>query len=150
MTAIISHIFLQHYWWLIISILAGALVFLMFVQGGQSMIFSLPGSDSQKSVIVNALGGNGNLHLQHLLRLGEPFLHHFPCFIQPVSEEHTGFGLLFSSALSSRQWHMSTDRSQQIFMDDGPSIYSCLLMDPWDHFLSAQPLQPSLQVPHSV
>lgn len=80
MTAIISHIFLQHYWWLIISILAGALVFLMFVQGGQSMIFSLPGSDSQKSVIVNALGRKWEFTFTTLVTFGGAFFASFPLF----------------------------------------------------------------------
>ena len=40
MTTMISYAFLQHYWWIIISLLAALLVFLMFVQGGQSVIFS--------------------------------------------------------------------------------------------------------------
>jgi len=56
MTAMISQLFLQHYWWIIVSILASLLVFLMFVQGGQSVIYSLPESGIQKSMIVNSLG----------------------------------------------------------------------------------------------
>ncbi len=30
---------LQAYWWLLIAVLGAALVFLLFVQGGQSMLF---------------------------------------------------------------------------------------------------------------
>ena len=56
MTMIISHAFLQSYWWLVISLLAGLLVFLLFVQGGQSFIFSLPRNDMQRKMIVNSLG----------------------------------------------------------------------------------------------
>nr|MBP7611760.1 cytochrome C oxidase assembly protein [Paludibacter sp.] len=37
----ITYSFLQHYWWFIISLLGGILAFLLFVQGGQSMLFSL-------------------------------------------------------------------------------------------------------------
>ena len=33
--------FLQHYWWILISILGGVLVFLLFVQGGQSLLYTL-------------------------------------------------------------------------------------------------------------
>ncbi len=39
MTMMVSYLFLREYWWLIMSLLAGLLVFLMFVQGGQSFIF---------------------------------------------------------------------------------------------------------------
>ncbi len=53
MTAMISHIFLQDYWWMIISLLAGLLVFLMFVQGGQSFIFYIPRTDIKRYMIVN-------------------------------------------------------------------------------------------------
>jgi len=56
MTIMISHLFLQQYWWIIVSLLASLLVFLMFVQGGQSFIFSLPENDNQKTLIVNAMG----------------------------------------------------------------------------------------------
>ena len=36
-----TYIFLQHYWWFIVSLLGALLVFLMFVQGANSMVFSL-------------------------------------------------------------------------------------------------------------
>ena len=36
-----TYIFLQHYWWFLISLLGGLLVFLLFVQGGQSLLFQL-------------------------------------------------------------------------------------------------------------
>ncbi len=39
---------LQHYWWLIISLLAAFLVFLLFVQGGQSLLFTLGKTDMQQ------------------------------------------------------------------------------------------------------
>ena len=55
MTIMVSYLFLQHYWWFIISLLAGLLVFLMFVQGGQSFIFSLSENESQKTMNINAL-----------------------------------------------------------------------------------------------
>jgi len=41
MTIMITHIFLQNYWWFIVSLLGSFLVFLMFVQGGQTFLFSL-------------------------------------------------------------------------------------------------------------
>ena len=66
MTMIVTHFFLQGYWWMIISLLAGLLVFLMFVQGGQSMLFSLPANDMQKTMIVNALGRKWEFTLQPL------------------------------------------------------------------------------------
>ena len=80
MTTLISYIFLQHYWWIIISLIAGLLVFLMFVQGGQSMIFSLPKSELQKTMIVNALGRKWEFTFTTLVTFGGAFFASFPLF----------------------------------------------------------------------
>jgi cytochrome d ubiquinol oxidase subunit II len=79
-TLTISHLFLQQYWWIIISLLAGLLVFLMFVQGGQSFIFSLPENDGQKSMIVNALGRKWEFTFTTLVTFGGAFFASFPLF----------------------------------------------------------------------
>lgn len=80
MTAMISHLFLQDYWWMIISLLAGLLVFLMFVQGGQSFIFSLPRTDIQRSMIVNSLGRKWEFTFTTLVTFGGAFFASFPLF----------------------------------------------------------------------
>jgi cytochrome bd ubiquinol oxidase subunit II len=80
MTPLISHLFLQHYWWIIVSILASLLVFLMFVQGGQSLIFSLPENDMQKSMIVNSLGRKWEFTFTTLVTFGGAFFASFPLF----------------------------------------------------------------------
>ena len=80
MTTIISYIFLQHYWWIIISLLASLLVFLMFVQGGQSMIFSLPKNNLQKTMIVNAMGRKWEFTFTTLVTFGGAFFASFPLF----------------------------------------------------------------------
>lgn len=80
MTLMISHIFLQHYWWIIISLLASLLVFLMFVQGGQSMIFSLPRNETQKKMMVNALGRKWEFTFTTLVTFGGAFFASFPLF----------------------------------------------------------------------
>lgn len=80
MTMMISHLFLQQYWWIIISILAAMLVVLMFVQGGQTLIFSLPGSDIQKRMIVNALGQKWEITFTTLVTFGGAFFASFPLF----------------------------------------------------------------------
>jgi cytochrome d ubiquinol oxidase subunit II len=80
MTAQISQLFLQHYWWIIVSILASLLVFLMFVQGGQSMIYSLPKSSVQKTMIVNALGRKWEFTFTTLVTFGGAFFASFPLF----------------------------------------------------------------------
>lgn len=80
MTIMISHLFLQHYWWVIISLLASFLVFLMFVQGGQSLIFSLPKTNIQKSMIVNTLGRKWEFTFTTLVTFGGAFFASFPLF----------------------------------------------------------------------
>jgi len=80
MTMMISHAFLQDYWWLLISLLAGLLVFLMFVQGGQSFIFSLPRNEMQRKMIVNALGRKWEFTFTTLVTFGGAFFASFPLF----------------------------------------------------------------------
>jgi cytochrome d ubiquinol oxidase subunit II len=80
MTMLISHFFLQHYWWIIISLLAGLLVFLMFVQGGQSMIYSLPANNLQRTIIVNAMGRKWEFTFTTLVTFGGAFFASFPLF----------------------------------------------------------------------
>lgn len=80
MTIMISHLILQHYWWIIVSLLAGLLVFLMFVQGGQSLIFSLPENDLQKTMIVNSMGRKWEFTFTTLVTFGGAFFASFPLF----------------------------------------------------------------------
>ncbi len=80
MTPILSYLFLQHYWWIIVSLLAGFLVLLMFVQGGQTFIFTLPGDDLQKSMIVNAMGRKWEFTFTTLVTFGGAFFASFPLF----------------------------------------------------------------------
>ena len=80
MTTMISQLLLQHYWWIIVSILASLLVFLMFVQGGQSMIYSLPQNEIQKTMILNSLGRKWEFTFTTLVTFGGAFFASFPLF----------------------------------------------------------------------
>lgn len=71
---------LQDYWWFIISLLAGLLVFLLFVQGGQSMIFSLAKTDKHRFLLVNALGRKWEYTFTTLVTFGGAFFASFPLF----------------------------------------------------------------------
>lgn len=71
--------FLQHYWWAVISLLAALLVFLMFVQGGQSMLFYFR-EEGQKKLIVNALGRKWEFTFTTLVTFGGAFFAAFPLF----------------------------------------------------------------------
>jgi cytochrome d ubiquinol oxidase subunit II len=76
----LSHLALQQYWWVIISLLASFLVFLMFVQGGQTLIFTLGKKPMQKTMLVNALGRKWEFTFTTLVTFGGAFFASFPLF----------------------------------------------------------------------
>lgn len=70
---------LQTYWWVLISVLGAALVFLLFVQGGQSMLLQkMPGIE--RTMMVNALGRKWELTFTTLVVFGGAFFASFPLF----------------------------------------------------------------------
>lgn len=71
---------LQQYWWMIISLLASALVFMMFVQGGQTLIYTLGKTESERNILVNALGRKWELTFTTLVTFGGAFFAAFPLF----------------------------------------------------------------------
>ena len=75
-----SYIFLQHYWWLIVSLLGALLVFLMFVQGANSMVFSLGRNDEERRVIINSTGRKWEITFTTLVTFGGAFFASFPLF----------------------------------------------------------------------
>ena len=70
---------LQNYWWLLIAVLGAALVFLLFVQGGQSMLLGRI-SETERSMVVNALGRKWELTFTTLVVFGGAFFASFPLF----------------------------------------------------------------------
>lgn len=72
--------FLQQYWWFIISLLGGLLVFLLFVQGGQSMIFSLSKTEDERRLLINVLGRKWEYTFTTLVTFGGAFFASFPLF----------------------------------------------------------------------
>lgn len=72
--------FLQQYWWFILSLLGGLLVFLLFVQGGQSLLFSLPKNEKESKIMVNALGRKWEYTFTTLVTFGGAFFASFPLF----------------------------------------------------------------------
>lgn len=71
--------YLQNYWWVIISVLGGILVFLLFVQGGQSMLFTAR-SEQRRDLIVNCMGKKWELTFTTLVTFGGAFFASFPMF----------------------------------------------------------------------
>lgn len=76
----ITYSFLQHYWWFLISLLGGLLTFLLFVQGGQSMIFSLAKTEDERRLVVNVLGRKWEYTFTTLVTFGGAFFASFPLF----------------------------------------------------------------------
>lgn len=71
---------LQQYWWFLVSLLGALLVFLMFVQGANSMIFSLGANDVERRLIVNSTGRKWELTFTTLVTFGGAFFASFPLF----------------------------------------------------------------------
>lgn len=116
---------LQIYWWLLIAVLGGVLVFLLFVQGGQSMIFETRGEMS-KNLIANSLGRKWELTFTTLVVFGGAFFASFPLFYS------TSFGgaywlwmaILFSFVLQAVSYEFRRKRGNLY----GTKVYDAFLL----------------------
>ena len=72
--------FLQQYWWFLVSLLGALLVFLMFVQGANSMIFSLGRTEEERRLVVNSTGRKWEFTFTTLVTFGGAFFASFPLF----------------------------------------------------------------------
>jgi len=75
-----SYSFLQHYWWFLVSLLGALLVFLMFVQGANSLLFSLGRTAEERRMLVNSTGRKWELTFTTLVTFGGAFFASFPLF----------------------------------------------------------------------
>ena len=76
----ITYLFLQQYWWFLISLLGGLLVFLLFVQGGNALIFVAGKSEKERELIINSTGRKWELTFTTLVTFGGAFFASFPLF----------------------------------------------------------------------
>lgn len=76
----ITYDFLQHYWWFLIALLGGLLVFLLFVQGGNALIFLAGREEDERQLIVNSTGRKWELTFTTLVTFGGAFFASFPLF----------------------------------------------------------------------
>lgn len=98
-----TYIFLQNYWWFLVSLLGAILVFLLFVQGGNSLLFRLGRTDEERTLLVNSTGRKWEFTFTTLVTFGGAFFASFPLFYS------TSFGgaywlwmiILFSFVLQS-------------------------------------------------
>ena len=72
--------FLQHYWWFIVSLLGALLVFLLFVQGGNSLVYSLGRTEEERRMIMNSTGRKWEFTFTTLVTFGGAFFASFPLF----------------------------------------------------------------------
>ena len=73
-------LFLQHYWWFLISLLGALLVFLLFVQGGQGLLYTMGRTEAERDLVVNALGRKWEFTFTTLVTFGGAFFASFPLF----------------------------------------------------------------------
>jgi len=76
----LSYLALQQYWWAIIALLASILVFLLFVQGGQTLLYTLGKTETERTILVNSLGRKWEFTFTTLVTFGGAFFASFPLF----------------------------------------------------------------------
>ena len=76
----LNELFYQQYWWFLISLLGAILVFLLFVQGGQSLLATMGKTEIEKSMMVNSLGRKWEFTFTTLVVFGGAFFASFPLF----------------------------------------------------------------------
>ena len=76
----ITYLFLQNYWWFLVSLLGAILVFLLFVQGGNSLLFNLGRSEMERTMLVNSTGRKWEFTFTTLVTFGGAFFASFPLF----------------------------------------------------------------------
>ncbi len=75
-----TYVFLQHYWWAVVSLLGATLVFLLFVQGGNSLLFQVGRNDMDKQLVINSTGRKWEFTFTTLVTFGGAFFASFPLF----------------------------------------------------------------------
>ncbi len=76
----LSHLTLQQYWWIIVSLLGALFVFLTFVQGGQTLIYAIGKTENERTMLINTLGRKWEFTFTTLVTFGGAFFASFPLF----------------------------------------------------------------------
>lgn len=76
----LSYLALQQYWWVLVSVLGALFVFLMFVQGGQTLLYSVAKTEGEKTIVLNTLGRKWEFTFTTLVTFGGAFFASFPLF----------------------------------------------------------------------
>ena len=118
--------FLQHYWCFIVSLLGALLVFLLFVQGANSMIFALGKTPQERRLLINSTGRKWEFTFTTLVTFGGAFFASFPLFYS------TSFGgaywlwmlILFSFVLQAVSYEFQNKLGNFL----GPKTFQCFLV----------------------
>lgn len=118
--------FLQQYWWFLISLLGALLVFLLFVQGGNSLIFCLGRTPEERRMVINSTGRKWEFTFTTLVTFGGAFFASFPLFYS------TSFGgaywlwmiILFSFVLQAVSYEFQNKLGNFL----GPRTFQYLLV----------------------
>ena len=121
-----SYTFLQHYWCFIVSLLGALLVFLLFVQGANSMIFTLGKNQEERRMLINSTGRKWEFTFTTLVTFGGAFFASFPLFYS------TSFGgaywlwmlILFSFVLQAVSYEFQNKLGNFL----GPKTFQCFLV----------------------
>ena len=76
----LDFLMLQQYWWILIALLGGLFVFMMFVQGGQTLISTLSENESEKTMLINSIGRKWELGFTTFVLFGGALFAAFPLF----------------------------------------------------------------------
>lgn len=76
----LSYTVLQHYWWFIISLLGAILVFLFFVQGGQTLFYRLGKTEKERELLIHVMSRKWEFTFTTLVTFGGAFFASFPLF----------------------------------------------------------------------
>ncbi|MBR1518764.1 MAG: cytochrome d ubiquinol oxidase subunit II [Prevotella sp.] len=123
-----TYTFLQHYWWFLISLLGALLVFLMFVQGANSLVGSLGRTDEGRRLVINSTGRKWELTFTTLVTFGGAVFASFPLFYS------TSFGgaywlwmiILFSFVLQAVSYEFQNKLGNFL----GPKTFqTCLILN---------------------
>ena len=118
--------FFQHYWWFLVSLLGALLVFLLFVQGGNSLLFNVGKTAEERRLMINSTGRKWEITFTTLVTFGGAFFASFPLFYS------TSFGgaywlwmlILFSFVLQA----VSYEFQNKIGNILGTKTFQCFLV----------------------
>ncbi len=121
-----TYSFLQQYWWFIVSLLGALLVFLLFVQGANSLVYSLDKTEEGQRKVIESTGRKWEITFTTLVTFGGAFFASFPLFYS------TSFGgaywlwmiILFSFVLQAVSYEFQHRKGNLL----GTRTYRCFLI----------------------